>query len=68
MLDRDEDMLISGNRHPFLFKYKIGFDNNGVIKALVVHMYLNAGCTFDLSDAVRHRYSVSSRADKIDEI
>lgn len=52
MLDRDEDMLISGYRHPFLFKYKIGFDKNGILKALVVEMYLNAGCTFDLSDAV----------------
>lgn len=24
MLDRDEDMLISGGRHPFYAKYKVG--------------------------------------------
>lgn len=25
MLDRDEDMLITGGRHPFYAKYKVGF-------------------------------------------
>lgn len=24
MLDRDEDMLITGGRHPFFGKYKVG--------------------------------------------
>lgn len=52
MLDRDEDMIISGTRHPFLFKYKVGFDNNGLIKAAKVHMYNNAGYSSDLSHAV----------------
>lgn len=25
MLDRDEDMLITGGRHPFYAKYKVGY-------------------------------------------
>jgi xanthine dehydrogenase molybdopterin-binding subunit B len=33
MLDRDEDMLLTGHRNPFLGKFKIGFNNDGIIKA-----------------------------------
>lgn len=52
MLDRDEDMMITGTRHPFLFKYKVGFSNDGLIKVLEVHVYANAGCSWDLSGPV----------------
>lgn len=52
MLDRDEDIMISGTRHPFLFKYKVGFDDSGLIKVLQVFIYNNAGCSRDLSFAV----------------
>lgn len=52
MLDRDEDMMISGTRHPFLFKYKVGFNNDGLIKVAKVNMYNNAGYSHDLSVAV----------------
>ncbi|XP_033323472.2 xanthine dehydrogenase rosy isoform X2 [Megalopta genalis] len=55
MLDRDEDMMITGTRHPFLFKYKVGFDDNGLIKALQVYIYNNAGYSRDLSLAVLER-------------
>lgn len=55
MLDRSEDMMMTGNRHPFLHKYKIGFDKNGLIKVAEVEMYLNAGCTLDVSGAVLDR-------------
>ncbi|XP_051157348.1 xanthine dehydrogenase-like [Leptopilina boulardi] len=55
MLDRSEDMMMTGNRHPFLHKYKIGFDNSGLIKVVEVEMYLNAGCTLDVSGAVLER-------------
>ena len=33
MLDRDEDMIHSGTRHPFLAKYKVGFNGNGRINS-----------------------------------
>ncbi|XP_032670200.1 xanthine dehydrogenase isoform X2 [Odontomachus brunneus] len=55
MLDRDEDMMVSGTRHPFLFRYKVGFNNNGLIKVVAVHIYSNAGYSHDLSIAVLER-------------
>ncbi|XP_077580896.1 xanthine dehydrogenase/oxidase isoform X1 [Stigmatopora nigra] len=55
MLDRDEDMLITGGRHPFYGKYKVGFLNSGKVVALDVWYYSNAGNTRDLSLAVMER-------------
>ncbi|XP_070430329.1 xanthine dehydrogenase/oxidase isoform X12 [Equus przewalskii] len=55
MLDRDEDMLITGGRHPFLARYKVGFMKTGRIVALEVDHYSNAGNTLDLSEAVRRK-------------
>ena len=55
MLDRDEDMMFSGWRHPFYAKYKVGFNNDGLIQAVDVDMYNNAGFTIDLSLAVVER-------------
>lgn len=52
MLDRDEDMMITGTRHPFLMKYKISFTNEGLITAAEVRLYNNAGCTTDMSPMV----------------
>eukprot|EP00794_Sanderia_malayensis_P018330 gene18330-biopygen12273 len=43
MLDRDEDMLISGTRHPFYASYKVGFNKDGQIKAFEVDLYNNCG-------------------------
>ncbi|XP_060647418.1 xanthine dehydrogenase [Drosophila nasuta] len=55
MLDRDEDMLITGTRHPFLFKYKVGFSNEGLITACDIECYNNAGWSMDLSFSVLER-------------
>ncbi|XP_069624485.1 xanthine dehydrogenase/oxidase isoform X2 [Ranitomeya imitator] len=55
MLDRDEDMLITGGRHPYLSRYKIGFKKTGQITALEVSYYSNAGMSMDLSHAVMDR-------------
>uniref|UniRef100_A0A8C3L9W2 Xanthine dehydrogenase/oxidase n=1 Tax=Chrysolophus pictus TaxID=9089 RepID=A0A8C3L9W2_CHRPC len=52
MLDRDEDMLISGGRHPFLGRYKVGFMKNGKVKSLEVSYYSNGGNSADLSHGV----------------
>uniref|UniRef100_A0A663MG09 Xanthine dehydrogenase n=1 Tax=Athene cunicularia TaxID=194338 RepID=A0A663MG09_ATHCN len=52
MLDRDEDMLISGGRHPFLGRYKVGFMKNGKVKSLEVSYYGNGGNSVDLSYGV----------------
>nr|KAG5712870.1 hypothetical protein BaRGS_007467 [Batillaria attramentaria] len=50
-LERDEDMMMTGTRHPFLGKYKIGFSSDGKILAYDVMYYSNAGCSIDLSFA-----------------
>ncbi|XP_014226482.1 xanthine dehydrogenase [Trichogramma pretiosum] len=55
MLDRDEDMMMTGTRHPFYFKYKVGFNNDGLIKACEIHIYNNAGYSYDLSMSVLER-------------
>uniref|UniRef100_A0AAR2J624 FAD-binding PCMH-type domain-containing protein n=1 Tax=Pygocentrus nattereri TaxID=42514 RepID=A0AAR2J624_PYGNA len=47
VLDRGEDMLITGARHPVLGKYKVGFMSDGRITAADVRYYANAGHTPD---------------------
>ncbi|XP_078536307.1 aldehyde oxidase-like isoform X2 [Lissotriton helveticus] len=44
VLERGDDMLMTGGRHPFLGKYKVGFMNDGRIIAADVAYYMNAGC------------------------
>ncbi|XP_021371273.1 xanthine dehydrogenase/oxidase-like [Mizuhopecten yessoensis] len=55
MLDRDEDMISSGGRHPFYGKYKVGFTKDGRILALDMDIYSNVGCSLDLSRPVIER-------------
>ncbi|XP_075466161.1 aldehyde oxidase 1-like [Ascaphus truei] len=49
VLERWEDMLITGGRHPFLGKYKVGCMNDGKIVGADITFYSNAGCTPDES-------------------
>ena len=49
MLDRNEDMMSSGGRHPFLGLYKVGFTSQGKITALDIKLYSNGGFSADLS-------------------
>lgn len=48
-LERGEDMLITGGRHPYLGKYKAGFMRDGRIVALDVEHYCNGGSSLDES-------------------
>ncbi|KAK2496717.1 hypothetical protein MC885_008101 [Smutsia gigantea] len=52
VLDREDDMLITGGRHPLFGKYKVGFLNNGQIQALDIECFINGGCTLDDSEQV----------------
>ena len=52
---RYEDMMSTGGRHPFLAKYKVGFTKEGVVTALDIDMYSNAGYSIDLSISVMDR-------------
>ncbi|KAF5273884.1 hypothetical protein FQA39_LY00999 [Lamprigera yunnana] len=54
MLDRDEDMTITGRRHPLYTKYKCAFDEAGKILGLEMHFYINAGYANYLSVIVLH--------------
>ncbi|XP_027077855.1 xanthine dehydrogenase 1-like isoform X1 [Coffea eugenioides] len=54
-LDRDIDMMITGQRHSFLGKYKVGFTNNGKVLALDLEIYNNGGNSLDLSLAILER-------------
>ncbi|CAF1623452.1 unnamed protein product [Rotaria magnacalcarata] len=54
-IERDVDMSITGQRHPFKIQYKVGFTNEGQFTALDVRLWSNAGYSFDLSMAVLER-------------
>lgn len=49
MLDRDEDMQMTGTRHPFLIKYKAAATKEGKIAGAVFTIYNNGGYSLDLS-------------------
>ncbi|EEH40664.2 aldehyde oxidoreductase [Paracoccidioides lutzii Pb01] len=55
MLNRDEDIVTSGQRHPFLCHWKVGVSKEGKLLALDADVYANAGHTLDLSAAVVDR-------------
>ncbi len=54
-LDRDEDFLITGKRHPFHYRYRVGFDNTGLIHGLELTMAVDCGFSTDLSGPVADR-------------
>jgi xanthine dehydrogenase/oxidase len=54
-LTRDQDMMASGGRHPFLGKYKVGYDDDGRILAVEANLYSNGGYSTDLSYPVLGR-------------
>jgi len=53
--NRDQDMMLTGHRHPFLAKFKVGFDENGLLRAAQIHLWSNGGWALDLSQAVTDR-------------
>ncbi|KEF57626.1 xanthine dehydrogenase [Exophiala aquamarina CBS 119918] len=55
MLNRDEDIMTSGQRHPFLGIWKVGVNKDGKLKALKANLFNNAGWSQDLSAAVVDR-------------
>ncbi|KKA27007.1 hypothetical protein TD95_000513 [Thielaviopsis punctulata] len=55
MLTREEDIVWSGQRHPFLGKWKLGVNKDGIIQAYDLDLYNNGGWSTDLSQAVLER-------------
>ncbi|MBT0569108.1 xanthine dehydrogenase molybdopterin binding subunit [Curvibacter sp. CHRR-16] len=54
-LDRDDDFLITGKRHPFEYDYRVGFDDTGRLLGLELTMLANCGFSADLSGPVADR-------------
>ena len=54
-VDRDDDMIMTGKRHDFLFDYEVGFNNSGEILAIKIMMASRCGISPDLSGAINDR-------------
>ena len=54
-LDRDDDFMVTGKRHPFAYEYDVGFDDTGRITGLQLEMLANCGFSADLSGPVADR-------------
>jgi xanthine dehydrogenase molybdopterin binding subunit/xanthine dehydrogenase small subunit len=53
--NRDQDMMITGKRHPFLGKFRVGFDECGLLLAAKIDLFSNGGWSLDLSRAIMDR-------------
>ena len=54
-LNRDQDMMITGKRHPFYSTYEAGFNAEGDLLGLKVDVIANGGWAEDLSSAILDR-------------
>ncbi len=54
-LDRDDDFMVTGKRHPFSYDYTIGFDDSGRLTAVKLMMAAHCGFSADLSGPVADR-------------
>ncbi len=54
-LDRDDDFMVTGKRHPFAYDYTAGFDDTGRLQGLTLTMAVNCGFSADLSGPVADR-------------
>ena len=61
MLDRDEDMIHSGTRHPFLAKYKVGFNGNGRINSGLFIISILSASIPTKTDVLSDRISVDMK-------
>ena len=54
-LDRDDDMIMTGKRHPFRVDYNVGFDDTGRIRGIEFVQAADCGFSADLSGAIADR-------------
>ncbi|MBF0441513.1 MAG: molybdopterin-dependent oxidoreductase [Oligoflexales bacterium] len=55
LLQREEDALFTGKRHPYRTEYKVAFDRSGIIKGLEMSLFSDGGAYLDLSVAIMQR-------------
>lgn len=60
ILSKDEDMAMTGKRHPFQTDYRIGFDDQGQILAAEILLFSDGGAFADLSTSVLERAMLHS--------
>lgn len=51
-LNRTLDMTLTGKRHPFLGRFRVGFDQEGQLLAVQTQLYSDGGYSLDLSEAI----------------
>ena len=54
-MDRDDDFMVTGKRHPFTYEYTAGFDDTGRLNGLKLVLMTNCGFSADLSGPVADR-------------
>jgi xanthine dehydrogenase large subunit len=54
-LTRQQDMILTGKRHPFLARFDVGFDDDGRLRALALELFSDGGWSLDLSAPVLSR-------------
>jgi xanthine dehydrogenase large subunit len=54
-LDRDDDFLITGKRHPISHDYTVGFDDTGRLRGIQLTQLVHCGFCADLSGPVSDR-------------
>lgn len=55
ILDRSDDLVWTGKRHPYMSMYKVGCNNEGKITALDIKMYADGGYYEDFTEAIMER-------------
>jgi xanthine dehydrogenase large subunit len=53
--NKDDDMCVTGGRHPFQNDYKVAFDDDGLITAAQIDFFSDGGAFADLSTSVLGR-------------
>lgn len=54
-LSRQDDMMITGKRHPFYVRYDVGFDADGRLHGVDIKLAGNCGYSLDLSGSIIDR-------------
>jgi xanthine dehydrogenase large subunit len=58
--DRDDDMMITGKRHDFRIRYRVGVDGSGRLQAVDFQHFTRAGWALDLTHPVADRAMLHS--------
>ncbi|MDB6112965.1 MAG: xanthine dehydrogenase, partial [Pedosphaera sp.] len=53
--NRDQDMMLTGHRHPFVARFEVGYGADGKLLAVKAQLFSDGGWALDLSQAVTDR-------------